>query len=181
MRGRLPGSSRCPSPDEPNVRHGTEHGALLKMVLRTLEQFGQPPGIIQIQTVGHEIALRCKHGSPQPVTVQRGFGGTGIRALRIGEKHIDAVIAEPCEVTQRASSLPANMICGMAHGVAATEILIFITTSQCRSGQDDFHGSGLVAGGENGLFRLFQRIGSGDQGRQIKPPRFHEAAASGDS
>ena len=86
-----------PSPDEPNVWHGTEHGALLKMVLRTLEQFGQPPGIIQIQTVCHEIALRCKHGSPQPVTVQRGFGGTGIRALRIGEKHIDAVIAEPCE------------------------------------------------------------------------------------
>ena len=67
------------------------------------------------------------------------------------------------------------MICGMAHGVAATEILIFITTSQCRSGQDDFHGSGLVAGGKNGLFRLFQRIGSGNQGRQIKPPRFHEA------
>ena len=63
----------------------------------------------------------------------------------------------------------------MAHGVAATEILIFITTSQCRSGQDDFHGSGLVAGGKNGLFRLFQRIGSGNQGRQIKPPRFHEA------
>ena len=45
----------------------------------------------------HEIALRGKHGSPQSVAIQRCFGGAGIRALRIGEKHIDAVIAEPGE------------------------------------------------------------------------------------
>ena len=86
-----------PAPDETDVRHGPKHGALFQMVLRALEQFGQPSGIIQIQAVGHEIALRGKHGSPQSVAIQRCFGGAGIRALRIGEKHIDAVIAEPGE------------------------------------------------------------------------------------
>ena len=163
-----------PAPDETDVRHGPKHGALFQMVLRALEQFGQPSGIIQIQAVGHEIALRGKHASPQSVAIQRCFGGAGIRALRIGEKHIDAVIAEPGE-EELALQIARNMIRGGRRRVAATEILIFITTSQCRSGQDDFHGSGLVAGGKNGLFRLFQRIGSGNQGRQIKPPRFHEA------
>ena len=86
-----------PAPDETDVRHGPKHGALFQMVLRALKQFGQPSGIIQIQAVGHEIALRGKHGSPQSVAIQRCFGGAGIRALRIGEKHIDAVIAEPGE------------------------------------------------------------------------------------
>ncbi len=98
MRGRLPRIVAVPSPDEPNVRHG--HRAR-----RTAQDGTSNARAVRTTSRHHSNTKPSAMRSPCAASMVarnplRSSAALAVRAsvpCGSGKKHIDAVIAEPCE------------------------------------------------------------------------------------